>query len=282
MSPRRFSGYPTPRGRVDTLRRPGVQRACGQPEGGWRAMEGGRLMSRLRMWKSAWVLRAAGLSAIVVASAVSAPVVASAAVPDRGTVSSHEVFVDSDVCAPEGFSVDVVQDEVNTFTVFFDRSGEVARISVHTDYRAVITANGHTIIERDKWMDVFNADGTARTVGDTVHIQGPGGGRSSTMPGRSTSTPTGLSPLSTVRIRSSRARRSASRCCHSRGRWMRRRPPRRPSRSTTTCPRPRSRGSCAPARPRAWRPRVPRWGRCQAARSGFDEIRLPVSRPLKT
>ena len=133
-------------------------------------------MSRLRMWKSAWVLRAAGLSAIVVASAVSAPVAASAAVPDRGTVSSHEVFVDSDVCAPEGFSVDVVQDEVNTFTVFFDRSGAVARVSVHTDYRAVITANGHTIVERDKWMDVFNADGTARTVGDTVHIQGPGGG----------------------------------------------------------------------------------------------------------
>ena len=31
---------PTSRARVDTLRRPGVQRACGQPEGGWRAMEG--------------------------------------------------------------------------------------------------------------------------------------------------------------------------------------------------------------------------------------------------
>jgi len=132
-------------------------------------------MSRLRMWKSAWVLRAAGLSAIVVASAVSAPVAASAAVPDHGTVSSHEVFVDSDVCAPEGFSVDVVQDEVNAVRVFFDRSGEAARVSVHTDYRAVITANGHTIVERDKWMDVFNADGTARTVGDTVHIQGPAG-----------------------------------------------------------------------------------------------------------
>jgi hypothetical protein len=83
--------------------------------------------------------------------------------------------VDSDVCAPEGFSVNVVQDEVNAVRVFFDRSGEVARVSVHTDYRAVITANGHTIVERDKWMDVFNADGTARTVGDTVHIQGPAG-----------------------------------------------------------------------------------------------------------
>ena len=132
-------------------------------------------MSRLRMWKSAWVLRAAGLSAIVVASAVSAPAVALAAPPDHATFTSHEVFVDSDVCAPEGFSVNVVQDEVNTVRVFFDRSGEVARVSVHTDYRAVITANGHTIVERDKWMDVFYPDGTARTVGDTVHIQGPAG-----------------------------------------------------------------------------------------------------------
>jgi len=132
-------------------------------------------MSRLRMWKSAWVLRAAGLSAIVVASAVAAPAAASAAVPDHFTITSHEVFVDSEVCAPEGFSVNVVQDEVNTIQLFFDSSGEVARASRHVDYRAVITANGHTIVERDKWMDVFNADGTARTVGDTVHIQGPAG-----------------------------------------------------------------------------------------------------------
>ena len=128
------------------------------------------------MWKSAWVLRAAGLSAILVASAVSAPAAAWAAPPDHATFTSHDVFVDSEVCAPEGFSVNVVQDEVNTFTVFFDSSGEVARVTRHVDYRAVITANGHTIVERDKWMDVFNADGTARMVGDTVHIQGPGGG----------------------------------------------------------------------------------------------------------
>jgi hypothetical protein len=132
-------------------------------------------MSWLHMWKSARVLRAAGLSAIVVAAAVSAPAAASAAPPDHGTFSSHEVFVDSEVCAPEGFSVDVVEDEVSAFRVFFDRSGEVARVNVHVDYRAVITANGHTIVERDKWMDVFNADGTARTVGNTVHIQGPAG-----------------------------------------------------------------------------------------------------------
>jgi hypothetical protein len=112
----------------------------------------------------------------VVASAVSAPAAAWAAPPDHGTFSSHEVFVDSDVCAPEGFPVNVVQDEVKSYRVFFDRSGEVASVSVHVDYRAVISANGHTIVERDKWTDIYNADGTARKVGDSVHIQGPGGG----------------------------------------------------------------------------------------------------------
>jgi hypothetical protein len=117
------------------------------------------------------VIAAAGVAAVVVA-----PATASASTPDHGTFSSHEVFVDSEVCAPEGFSVDVVEDEVSTFRVFFDRTGAVAFVAVHVDYRAVISANGHTIIERDKWKDTFYPDGTARTVGDSVHIQGPGPG----------------------------------------------------------------------------------------------------------
>src|SRR5262249_146233 len=143
----------------------------------WRTTGGEWLMSRLRTRKDARLILAAGFSAIVVAAAVSAPVAASASPPDHGTLRSHQVFVDHEVCAPEGFSVHVVQDEVNRFRLFFDRSGDVTRVNVHTDYRAVISANGHTIVERDKWMDVFNGDGTLeRTVGDTVHIQGPGPG----------------------------------------------------------------------------------------------------------
>ncbi len=51
---------------------------------------------------------------------VSSPATAAASPPDHGTFSSHEVYVDSEVCAPEGFSVDVVQDEVGTFRVFLD------------------------------------------------------------------------------------------------------------------------------------------------------------------
>lgn len=84
--------------------------------------------------------------------------------------------MDSEVCAPEGFSVDVVQDESGTFQVLFDRSGEVSSVVVHTDYRAIISANGHTIVERDTWKTIFYPDGTSRMVGNSVHIQGDGPG----------------------------------------------------------------------------------------------------------
>lgn len=117
-----------------------------------------------------------GLAAIGVAVVMATPAMAWASPPDRGTFVSHNVFVDSEVCAPEGFSVDVVEDEVNDFQVFFDRSGDVAMVAVHVDYRAVISANGHTIVERDTWKDTYYPDGSARTVGNTVHIQGPGAG----------------------------------------------------------------------------------------------------------
>jgi hypothetical protein len=110
------------------------------------------------------------------AAVVALPSTASASAPEHGTFSQHSVFVDTEVCAPEGFPVDVVEDVAGTFRVFFDRTGEVAFVAVHIEYRAVISANGHTIVERDKWMDTYYPDGTARTVGDTVHIQGAGPG----------------------------------------------------------------------------------------------------------
>ena len=117
------------------------------------------------------VIAAAGVATVVVV-----PATASASPPDRGTFSSHEIFVDADVCAPEGFPVHVVEDETGTFRVHFDGTGAIAFVQVHVDYRAVISANGHTIVERDTWTDTFYPDGTARTVGNTVHIQGLGPG----------------------------------------------------------------------------------------------------------
>ena len=122
------------------------------------------------------VVRLLAIAAAGVGTALVAPASASASPPDHGTFASHEVFVDSEVCAPEGFSVDVVEDEVGDFAAFFDRTGAVSFFVVHVDYRAIISANGHTIVERDKWKDTFYADGTARTVGNSVHIQGVGPG----------------------------------------------------------------------------------------------------------
>jgi hypothetical protein len=39
---------------------------------------------------------------------------------------------------------------------------------------AIISANGHTIYESDRWQEYFYPDGS-RAVGLTVHIKGPGG-----------------------------------------------------------------------------------------------------------
>ena len=90
------------------------------------------------------------------------------------------------------------------------RTQAVAFVAVHVDYRAVISANGHTIVERDKWMDTYYPDGSARTVGNTVHIQGPGPGLVQHDAGQIVFGPDGLSKRSTVRTLSSRARPSAS------------------------------------------------------------------------
>lgn len=95
--------------------------------------------------------------------------------PDRGRFSSHDVFVDSEVCAPEGFSVNVIVDENNAFQGHFDRSGDEAFLAVHVSCRVVISANGRTIVERDRLPDTFYPDGSSRRVGPTVHVQGPHG-----------------------------------------------------------------------------------------------------------
>ena len=100
---------------------------------------------------------------------------AQAAVPDHGTFSSTEDYVDDEVCAPEGFSVSVHQVEVGDFRVFLDADGDFIRAIVHTSYVADITAHGITIHESDRWQSFFYPDGSSRDVGLTVHIKGPGG-----------------------------------------------------------------------------------------------------------
>ncbi len=100
---------------------------------------------------------------------------AQAAVPDHGTFSFTDDFVDADVCAPEGFAVAVHQEETGAYRVFFDAAGNPTRVIVHMTYVADITAHGVTIHESDRWQYFFYPDGSFREAGLTVHIKGPGG-----------------------------------------------------------------------------------------------------------
>ena len=69
--------------------------------------------------------------AVAVAALVGA-VPAQAAVPDHGTFSSIEDYVDDEVCAPEGFAVSVHQVETGDFQVFLDAEGNFLKAIVHT------------------------------------------------------------------------------------------------------------------------------------------------------
>ena len=116
-------------------------------------------------------LAAAGVAVAALVGAVPAQ----AAVPDHGTFSSIEDYVDDEVCAPEGFSVSVHQVETGNFQVFLDAEGNFLKAIVHYSYVADISAHGITIHESDRWQSNFYPDGTSRDVGLTVHIKGPGG-----------------------------------------------------------------------------------------------------------
>jgi hypothetical protein len=90
--------------------------------------------------------------------------------------NGYESFVDPDVCAapPWQFDVNATQHEYGTYLVWLDAQGNFLRAIIHNNYDAWISANGHTIVERDTWTD-FLAPNGSRSVGLTVHIQGPGG-----------------------------------------------------------------------------------------------------------
>ena len=157
------------------------------------------------------------LAAVGVAGLVVVPATAWASPPDHGTFSSHEVFVDSEVCAPEGFSVDVVQDEVehasecSLIALAMLRSSRctstTGRSSRRTGTRSSSGTSGRTpstpMGRRGRSETRCTSRGRARDW-------------SNTMRARSCSGPMDLSKRSTVRTLSLRARRSASLCCRSR------------------------------------------------------------------
>jgi hypothetical protein len=116
------------------------------------------------------------LAALVLGLGSAGGVSAASSGPIRGTFDSTDSFVDHDVCAaaPWQFDVMATEHEYGFYEVRVDANGHFVSAIVHQNYDATISANGHTILERDTWTTFASADGT-RDVGLTVHIQGPGG-----------------------------------------------------------------------------------------------------------
>jgi hypothetical protein len=93
----------------------------------------------------------------------------------QGSFSSVQDCVDDEVCAPEGFAVQVHQVEDGHYTVRRDAEGNFVRALVHVTYDATISANGLTIEETDQWTEIYYPDGSHRQVGLTAHVKGPRG-----------------------------------------------------------------------------------------------------------
>jgi hypothetical protein len=99
-----------------------------------------------------------------------------AAKPDHGTFDFTDAFVDTETCAPApwGFDIFATQHEYGFFNVFFDGDGNFVKLIAHRNIDFVITANGKTLIERDKITTIVTPEGS-RDIGLFAHIQGPHG-----------------------------------------------------------------------------------------------------------
>ena len=110
--------------------------------------------------------------------ALALPGVANAVPPEHHIFDEgFNSFVDTEVCAaaPWQFDVNATEHEYGFSTFFFDQEGNFVKGIVHVNYDATISANGITLVERDRWTFTAYADGTFRQTGLTAHIQGPGG-----------------------------------------------------------------------------------------------------------
>jgi hypothetical protein len=99
---------------------------------------------------------------------------AQAAAPERGTFDSSDSGTDpaGTTCS---FPVHFVQREFGFYRAYSDAAGNFVRVAIHIDYDASISANGHTLTERDTYTRTIFADGTMRDVGLTEHVSGPSG-----------------------------------------------------------------------------------------------------------
>jgi hypothetical protein len=117
------------------------------------------------------------LAALGVGAAVGSGSTAHATPPEHFDYDFDAEFVDTETCAAEpwGFDISATQHEHGEVTIFFDEEGNFVRGVNHLDLRFNISANGITLIERDRFNIFFDEDGH-REVGLWTHIQGPAAG----------------------------------------------------------------------------------------------------------
>jgi len=101
--------------------------------------------------------------------------IAGAAPPIHGSFAFTADFLDPDYCAADGLVLTVHQVESGDFVVFLNVDGSLNHAILHHDVEFSISANGHTLNERDRYESFFAADGSERRVGDSAHILGDHG-----------------------------------------------------------------------------------------------------------
>jgi hypothetical protein len=111
---------------------------------------------------------------LVATAALVAATPAAAAGPFHGTFGPDtQSFVDTETC---GFPIQQTQTESDNFTVYF-KDGVRTKAIVHNTFDATLTANGKTLVERDRWNATFYGEASEQAEvdeGSLVHIQGPG------------------------------------------------------------------------------------------------------------
>jgi hypothetical protein len=108
-------------------------------------------------------------TAALIAGVTAAP--AAATPPSHGVFEESNTFVDAEYCADWGFAFDVVHHESGDFAIYTDTSGNFIKAIVHVDVSYTLTANGRSLIERDRLTEIYTPDGH-REIGLWAHIQG--------------------------------------------------------------------------------------------------------------
>ena len=130
------------------------------------------IRSSTRRGRYAWL--SAGLAAAGLTLCPASPAEA-AAVTEHGKFEVSESFDDAEYCADLGITFHVEQTNSGTFSIMYDVDGNWRFATVSQTQHVTFTANGKTLVEDDKWSNVFYPDGSSTTTGAHTLIRGEDG-----------------------------------------------------------------------------------------------------------